>query len=123
MSLKGLSSLCIRLTSTQSDSKVAKCLAARVVARSARPTTALPDTRRFLVASFTTGRAFATFTCGASGEERKRTVLASYRKRADILYHPNGKSMILVLIKKSLMSIFSFILFLKLDVRFVEANL
>ena len=52
----------------------------------------------FLVASFTAGKAFATSPCGARGKERKRTVLSSSRKRADILYHLDWKSIIWFLI-------------------------
>ena len=101
MSVTRLSSLCERLTSTRFGSTVAMCLSARVVARSSRPTTASTDTRSLCVASLTTGRALSTSLCGArttieeiilylnmrGEEERKRTVLASSRKRAHILYH------------------------------------
>ena len=62
------------------------------------------------MASLTTGRVFATSPCGARttieeiilnlnvfGEkERKRKVLASSRKRADILYPLKWKSFVLV---------------------------
>ena len=70
MTVTRLSSLCKHLTSTQYVSTVAMCLSARVVARSSRPTSASTDTRIFLVASLT-GRAFATYPCGARGKEGK----------------------------------------------------
>ena len=61
------------------------------------------------MASLTTGKAFATSPCGArttieeiilnlnvwGEEERKRTVLASSRKRADILYPLKRKTSVL----------------------------
>ena len=69
-----------------------------VVARILRPTTASTDTRSLCVASLTTGKAFSASPCGArtsieeiilnlnvwGEEERKWTVLASSRKRAEI---------------------------------------
>ena len=64
------------------------CLPARVVARSSTPRTASTDTISLCVASLTTGRFFGTSPYGAGTtikEERKRIVLASFRKRADIL--------------------------------------
>ena len=105
MSATRLSSLCQHLTSTRFCSTVAMCLAARVVAISLRPTTASKDSRSYCVASLGTGRAFETSPCGArttikeivlnlnlmGKEEGKRTVLASSRKRAEILYHLNWK--------------------------------
>ena len=119
MSMTRLSSLFVRLTSTQFSSIVAMCLSAMVVPRSFRPTTTSTDIRSFLVASLTTGRAFASFTCGPRGEERKKTVLASSRKRADFLYHLNGKLMIWLLKKEKNYCPFLF----RLHVRFVKANL
>ena len=86
MSVTRLSSLCEHLNSTQFGNTVALCLSPRAVARISRLTT---GTISFLVASFTTGRAFATSPCGARGEEMIRTVLSSSKKRADILYHLN----------------------------------
>ena len=86
ISVTRLSSFCQWLTSTEFGSTVAMCLSARVVAK-----------------SLATGRAFATSSFGAMTtikeiilnlnvrgvEERKRTVLASSRKMADIFYHPD----------------------------------
>ena len=72
------------------------CLPTKVVARSSTPTTAPTDTISLCVASLNTGRVFAMSPCGArttilnlnvwGEEERKRTVLASSRERADFLY-------------------------------------
>ena len=78
-------------------------MSAMVVTRSSRPTTVSTDTRSFYLANLTTGRAFATSLCedritieeiilnmkGRGEEARKRMVLASFRKREDILYHLN----------------------------------
>ena len=109
MSVTKLSSLCKCLASTKFGSTVAMCLPARVVARSSTPTTASTDTISLCVASLTTGRVFATSPCGArttideinlnlnvrADKERKRTALASSRKRADILYPLKWKSIVL----------------------------
>ena len=105
-----LSSLFKCLANTKVGSTVAMCLPARVVARSSTPTTASTDTLSLCVASLTTGRVFATSQCGArttieeiilnlnvwGEEERKRTVLARSRKRADILPPFKWKSVVLV---------------------------
>ena len=103
MSMTKLSSLCKYLARTKFGSTVAMCLPARVVSRSST------DTISLCLASLTTGRVFATYPCGARitieeiilnlnvwrEEESKRTVLASSRKRADILYPPKWKSIVL----------------------------
>ena len=112
MSVTKLSSLCKCLASTRFGRTVAMCLPARVVARSLTPTSST-DTITLCVASLTAGRVFATSPCGArtnieeiilklnvlGEEERKRTVLASSRKRADILYPLKWKYIVLVLNK------------------------
>ena len=131
-----LSSLCKCLASTKFGSTVAMCLPARVVARSSTPTTASTDTISLCVASLTTGRVFATSQCGArttideiilnlkvwGDEERKRMVLATSRKRADILYTLKWKYIVLVFNKfVCLMSIFFFLLFYVVSQDF-EAN-
>ena len=93
-----LCNACDSLTRTNLGSTVAMCLSARVVARSSNKTTSSTDTRSLCVTSLTTGRAFATSPYRVrtniddiilnlnlrEEEERKRTVLTSYRKRADI---------------------------------------
>ena len=108
--VKSLTSLCQHLSSIHFGSTVAMSLFAWVVVRSSRPTTSSTDTRGLCVASITTGRAFETFPCGerktfgeiilnlnVSGEEEgKRTIMASSRKRADILDHLNWKSIVFV---------------------------
>ena len=72
--------------------------------------TVFTDTISLCVASLTTQRVFATSVCGArttneeiilnlsmlGEEERKRIVLASSRKRADIIYPFKWKSIVLV---------------------------
>ena len=91
MSLTRLLSLCPR-----------QRLSTRVVERNSIPTTASTEKISLCVASLTIG-AFATSPCRArttmkeiilnlkvgGEEERKRTVLASFRKRTDILFHFN----------------------------------
>ena len=106
ISVTMFSSLSKRLTSTQLGSTVTMCLFARVVTRSSRPTTASTDTRHFLVASLTTGRAFAPSPCGARREKRKRKILSSSRKGADILYHLNWKSLIWFLTNTNFVMLF-----------------
>ena len=110
MSVTKLSSLSKCLASTKFGSTVAMCLPARVVARSSTPTTASTDTIDLCLASLTAGRVFATSQCGArttieeiilnldvwGEEERKRIVLASSRKRADILFPLKCKYTVLV---------------------------
>ena len=110
MSVTKLSSLSKCLASTKFGSTVASCLPARVVARSSTPTTVSTNTIGLCVASLTTGRVFATSQCGArttieeiilylnmwGEEERKRFILASSRKKADILYPLKWKSIVLV---------------------------
>ena len=100
MSVTKLSSLCRCLASTKFGSTVAKCLPAKVVARSSPPTTASTDKISLCVASLTTGKDFATSLSGArttiekiilnlnvgGEEEKKRAAQASSRKTADILY-------------------------------------
>ena len=61
-----LLNLCQRLTSTKFGSILSMCLFARVVARSSTIPTASTDKRSLCVASLTTGRAFATYPCGAT---------------------------------------------------------
>ena len=109
MSVTKLSSLCKFLASTKFGSPVAMCLSARVVARVSTPTTASTDSISLCVASHTTGRVFATSLCGArtsieeiilklnvwGEEQRKRTVLASSRKRAYVLYPVKWKYIVL----------------------------
>ena len=80
---------------TFSHSAVAMCFSARVLARSSTPTTASTDTRNFFVVNLATSQCWARntieeifFNINLMGkEEGKRTVLASSRKRADIIYH------------------------------------
>ena len=99
MSVTKLSSFCKCLASTKFGSTVAMCLPSRVVARSSTPITASTDTIILCVASLTTGRFVGTSSYGArttieeiilnlnvwGEEERKRIVLTSSRKRADLL--------------------------------------
>ena len=98
------------------------------MARCFRPTTSSADTRSLCVSSLTTGRAFATYPCGVrttideiilnlnvrGEEERKRMVLASSMKRADTLHHHEQKYKTYVMLTLS-----SFLLFLRLFVRFL----
>ena len=91
MAVTMILSLCGHLTSTQFGSTLAMGLYARVVARGSRPTTASADARSFFVASLAAGKYFATFPCGARGEEEKRMVLSRSRKRED---HVNWKTII-----------------------------
>ena len=65
MSVAKLTSLCKCLANTNFGSTVAICLPARVVAKSSTSTTASSDTISLCVASLTTGRVFATSSCGA----------------------------------------------------------
>ena len=98
-SLTKLSSHCKCLAITKFGRTVVMCLPAGVVARSSTQTTASTDTIRLCVGSLTTGRVFSTSPCGARttieeiilnlnvwGEEERKRILASSRKRADILY-------------------------------------
>ena len=101
---------CQCLASTIFGSTVAMCLSARVVERSSTPRTASTETISLCLASLTTEKVFATSPCMArttiekiipylnvwGEEERKRTVLASSRKRADILYSLKWKYVMLV---------------------------
>ena len=110
MSVTKLSSLCKCLSSKTFGSTVAIFLPAKVVAISSTPKTASTDTIGLCVASLNTGRVFGTSPCGArttieeiilnlnvcGEEERKRTVLASSRKRANILYTLKWKSFVFV---------------------------
>ena len=109
---KALSSLCQQLPSAKFGSIVAMCFTAMVVARSSTPTTLSTDTWSLCVASHTIGIVFASLWCGTwitiekiilnmnvrGEEERKRTDLASSRKRADIFYHLIWKSSVFVFI-------------------------
>ena len=113
MAVTKLSSLCKCLARTKFGSTVAMCLPARIVARSSTQTTASTDAIGLCVASLTTGRVFATSLSGAWttiekiilnlnvwGEEGKnRTVQASSRKKADILYPLEWNYIVLLLNK------------------------
>ena len=104
ISLTKLSSLCKCLASTKFGSTVKMCLPARVVARSSTLTTSSTDTIGLCVASLTTGRVFPTSSSEArttieeiilnlnvwGEEEKKRTVLASSRKRQTSSTLSNG---------------------------------
>ena len=125
MSVTKFSRFYQRLTSTKFGDTMDMCLSTRVVARSSTPT-ALRDTRSFGVASLTTGRAFATFPCGArttieaiilnlNMKSRRRGrgwFWPDPGKRADFPYHPNWKYLLLVFHNY----------FSKLHVRFVKAH-
>ena len=123
-------------SSTKFGSTVAVCLPARVLARSSTPTTASTDTISLCVTSLTTGRVLAISPCWArttieeiilnlnvwGEEERKRTALASSRKRAEILYPLKWKFIVLVFNKLvCVMSIF-YLFFVLLKVRIIIAN-
>ena len=121
LSVTKLSSLCKCLASTKFGSQVAMCLPARVVARSPTLTTASINRHNKPVCGKPHHRkSFATFPCGARTtiediilnlnlwgvEERKRTVLAGSRKRADILYPLKWKYIVFVLINMFLLCLF-----------------
>ena len=111
MSMASVLFRCQRLTSTKFCSTVAMCLSARVVAKSSRSTKASTDTRSLSAASLAIGRAFSS-SCGArtiikeiilnlnmrGEEERKRTDLVNFRKRAYLLYPLIGNLIICNLI-------------------------
>ena len=80
----------------------------------------------FLVVSLTKEKAFATSPWGARGEKRKRTVLASSRKRSGPLPSQMELCFIYFLLQKKIVSsllLGIFLLFLRLRVQFVETNL
>ena len=119
MSVTKLSSLCKCLSSRKFGNTVAICLPAKVVAISSTPKNSINRHNRLVCGKPQHRKSFchvgqgpplrrssSIWMCGGE-EERKRTILASSRKRVNILYPLQWKSIVLVFNKfVCVMSIF-----------------
>ena len=112
MSVTRISSLCQRITSTRFGSTLAMCVSARLVARSSKPTVASTDTRSFSLWGKDQDWGDYPQSEHDGEEERKKTVLASFRKRTDILHQLHWKSMVLLFREKKFLYLSFFCLYI-----------